>query len=100
MVADAVATARAAGVTVQIMVRADSALLQARVVAAAVRARAWFSVTARMNQQVRRAIAAIDEAAWTPIRYPHAIFDQATGQWVSEAEVAEGRSTAFTSRAR
>jgi hypothetical protein len=100
MVADAVSAARAAGVTVPIMVRADSAYYSAAFVAAAVRARAWFSVTARMNQQVRRAIAGIDEAAWTPIRYRQAILDQATGQWVTEAFVAEVSMTAFTSRAR
>ena len=47
---EAVGTARAAGVTGQVLVRADSALLRrATFVAAAVGARAWFSVTARMN---------------------------------------------------
>jgi hypothetical protein len=98
MLADAVGAARAAGVTGQIMVRADSAYYSEAFIAAAVRAGAWFSVTARMNQQVKRAIAGIDEAAWTPIRYRQAILDQATGQWVTEAFVAEVSMTAFTSR--
>ena len=53
-----------------------------------------------MNQQVKQAIAGIDEAAWTPIRYRQAILDQATGRWVTEAFVTEVPITAFTSRAR
>ena len=98
LVADAVSAARAAGVTAPIMVRADSAYYSEAFIAAAVRAGVWFSVTARMNQQVKRAIAGIDEAAWTPIRYRQAILDQATGAWVTEAFVAEVSMTAFTSR--
>ena len=98
MLADAVSAARAAGVTGQIMVRADSAYYSEAFIAAAVRAGVWFSVTARMNQQVKGAIADIDEAAWTPIRYRQAILDEATGQWVTEAFVAEVSMTAFTSR--
>ena len=40
--------------------------------------RAWFSVTARMTPAVTAAIASIDEDAWTPIRYPQAVFDEAS----------------------
>ena len=49
---------------------------------------------------MKRAIAAISEDAWTTIRYPHAVFDEQLGQWVSDAEVAEVPFTAFASRGR
>ena len=39
-----------------------------------------------------------DEDAWTPIRYPRAIWDEQLGCWVSDAEVAETEYTAFTSK--
>jgi len=51
-----------------------------------------------MDPAVRRAIAAIDEAAWTPIHYPNAIWDEDEQRLVSDAEVAEIEFTAFTSR--
>jgi hypothetical protein len=96
IVADAMATARAAGATGPVLVRADSAYYRQDLIAATIRAGAWFSVTARMTRTVRRAIAAIDEQAWTPIRYPRALLDADTGRWVSEAFVAEVDFTAFT----
>jgi hypothetical protein len=99
LVADAVATARAAGVTAQVMVRADSGYFAAAFIAAILRAGAWFSVTARMNQQVKRAIAGIQDTDWTPIRYPQAVFDPDSGTWVTDAWVAEAPITAFTARA-
>jgi hypothetical protein len=48
--------------------------------------------------KVRAAIAAIAEDAWTPIRYPRAVWDDQLGRWVSDAQVAEVEYTAFTSR--
>jgi hypothetical protein len=51
-----------------------------------------------MNPAVARAIASIEETAWTPIAYPNAIFDDAEQRWVSDAEVAEIGFTAFTGR--
>jgi hypothetical protein len=51
-----------------------------------------------MDCKVRAAIASIPQDAWTPIRYPRAIFDDQLGCWVSDAEVAETGYTAFTSR--
>ena len=96
IVADAMATARAAGATGPVLVRADSAYYRQDLIAATIRAGAWFSVTARMTRTVRRAIANIDEQAWTPIRYPRAVLDADTGSWVSEAFVAEVDFTAFT----
>lgn len=53
LLAQAIATARAAGVSGQILARADSAHFGHAFVGAAIRAGAWFSVTARMNPQIR-----------------------------------------------
>ena len=74
------------------IVRADSAYFTHEVISAISRGGARFSVTARMNPAVTKAIAAIDEQAWTPIRYPQAIFDEDQQCWISDAEVAEARS--------
>ena len=49
------------------------------------------------NAAIERAIAAIDTDAWTPVRYPGAVIDPDTGQWISDAEVAEIPYTAFAS---
>jgi hypothetical protein len=67
-------------------------------VQAARQAGVYFSVTVRMDPKIRAAIAAISEDAWTPIRYPRAVFDDQLGRWVSDAEVAEVPYTAFTAR--
>ena len=80
--------------------RADSAYYCHDVIAAARRAGAWFSVTARLTPAVTRAIAAIDDVGWTPIHYPNAIWDDQEQRWVSDAEVAEIPFTAFTGRRR
>ena len=94
--AEAVRTARATGCSRTVVVRADSAFYSA-VFARAVRAAgAYFSVTVQMNPHVAAAIAAIGQDAWQPIRYPRAIWDDQLGCWVSDAEVAETRYTAFT----
>jgi hypothetical protein len=81
-----------------VLVRMDSAFYNADVVAAARRAGAKVSITARMDKAVTAAIAGIEETAWTPIRYPNAIWDEDEQRWVSDAEVAEVDYTAFTSR--
>jgi hypothetical protein len=73
LVADALATARRAGATGLLIVRADSAFYGYEVAAAARPAGARFSVTARMDPAVS---ASIDETAWTPIRYPNAVWDE------------------------
>ncbi|SID68458.1 transposase, mutator type [Mycobacteroides abscessus subsp. abscessus] len=97
MVAQAIATARAAGVTGQILVRGDSAYGSAAVVAACRRAGARFSLVLTKNTSVAAAIAAIPEHAWTPVQYPGAVRDPDTGAWISDAEVAEIPYTAFAS---
>ena len=97
MVAQAIATARAAGVTGQILVRGDSAYGTRAVVAACRRAGVQFSLVLTKNTAVAAAIAAIPEDAWTPVRYPGAVQDSDTGAWISDAEVAEISYTAFAS---
>jgi DDE family transposase len=98
LVADALKTSRSCGATGLIVVRADSAFYGRDVIAAIGRAGARFSVTARQDAAVRRAIAEISEDAWTTIRYPQAVFDDQLGRWVSDAQVAEVEFTAFTSK--
>jgi Transposase DDE domain group 1 len=96
-VTEAVGTARAAGCTGTIVARMDSAFYSAAACGAARAAGAFFSVTVAMNPHVTAAIAAIGEGAWTPIRYPRALWDDQLRAWVSDAEVAETTYTAFTS---
>jgi len=98
LLAQAIGNVRRAGATGQVLARADSAYYRHDFIAAALRAKAWFSVTARMNPSVVRAIASIPDGAWTPIRYPNAVWDESEQAWISDAEVAETTFTAFTSR--
>jgi len=101
LVADALVTARRAGVDPNastVILRADSAFYTHKVIAAACRGGARFSVTARMTATVRTAVGAIAQDAWTPIHYPNAFVDPDTGELISDAEVAEIPFTAFTGR--
>lgn len=50
-----------------------------------------------MDPKLRRTITAIDDGAWTAIKYPNAIFDEEAGAWISDAEIAEVPYTAFAS---
>jgi Transposase DDE domain group 1 len=95
---EAVHTARATGCTGTLVVRADSAFYSAAFTSAVRAAGAFFSVTVQMNPHVQAAIAAIAEDAWRPIQYPRAIWDDQLRRWISDAEVAEARYTAFTSK--
>jgi Transposase DDE domain group 1 len=97
MITESVATAREAGCSGTLVVRMDSAFYGSPACSAARKAGAYFSVTIRMDPKVRAAIAAIGEDAWTPIRYPRAVWDDQMGCWVSDAQVAETTYTAFTS---
>ncbi len=98
MLAQALTTARAAGVNGTVLCRADSAYYGWAFVGTAIRHKAWFSVTARMTKTVTSAIASIPTEAWQPIEYPNAIYDEAEQRWVSDAEVAEVGFIAFTGR--
>src|SRR4051795_8080735 len=79
-----------------VLVRADSAFYSHALVTAVRKAGANVSITVRMDPAVKRAIADLAEAGWTTIKYPDAIFDEATGTWISKAQVAEVPFTAFT----
>jgi hypothetical protein len=95
----ALATAGEVGSTGLRVLRADSQFYNADVIAACGRAGARFSITAGMNPSIKRAIAAIEEGAWTQITYPTAVPDPQTGELISGAQVAEiGAYTAFTGR--
>jgi hypothetical protein len=47
------------------------------------------------NSSVNRAIDAIPDDAWVPVRYPGAVKDPDTGELISDAEVADVAYTAF-----
>lgn len=81
-----------------VLVRADSAFYSHALVHAALKAGADVSITMRMLPNVKKAIAAIEESAWTPIKYTDAIYDEASATWTSRAEVAEIPFTAFASK--
>lgn len=103
LLAEALGTARACGAggtdrSGLVLVRGDSAFYCHDVIATARRGGARFSITARMDAAVKKAIASIADDAWTPIRYPHAVWDEEGSCWISDAEVAEIPFTAFTSR--
>jgi hypothetical protein len=94
-VAEAIGTARACGATGTIVVRADSAFYAKTVIWACRRNHARFSGTARMDTKTRAACEAIDETAWTDIKYPRAIWDEDEQRWISDAQIAETTFTAF-----
>ena len=98
MIRDSITLARRVGASGPILVRADSAYCSAAIVAATTKAGAQYSIGIGMNPHVRRAIAAINEKAWTRIHCPQAIPDPYTGELVSAAEIAETDYTAFTSK--
>jgi hypothetical protein len=60
---------RVAGATGALTLRADSGFYSRKVIDACRKADVRFSVTIRMNTALRKAIAAIDDEAWTPIPY-------------------------------
>ncbi len=97
MAREAIAVARAAGATGEILLRGDAAYGNAAVVSACRKAGAEFSVVLGKNRAVLRAIATIPDHAWRPVNYPGAVVDPDTGELISAAEVAEVPFTAFTS---
>ncbi|MEU7864464.1 IS1380 family transposase [Nonomuraea sp. NPDC049141] len=97
LVRESIPTARQAGCSGTLVLRGDSAFYGAEVIGACREKDVRFSVTAKLDPKVKAAIAAIEQDAWTPIKYPNALFDEQAGGWVSDAEVAEACYTAFTS---
>ncbi len=100
LVSDSLVTARACGASGTLVLRADSAFFQSDVLAAVLRQKACFSITARLNPPVRKAIDAIADDAWTPIKYTNAVWDEQAQAWISDAEVAEIAFTAFSSKTK
>lgn len=99
LVGDAVRTSRRLlGATRLILVRMDSAFYGRGPVHAALAGGAAVSVTVRMDKAVKKTIATIGEDAWTTIEYTDAVLDEATGRWISRAEVAEIAFTAFAAQ--
>ena len=99
LIGDAVKTTRRLlGAGPLILVRMDSAFYGRPTVHAALGGGAAVSVTVRMDPAVKKAIDVIHDAAWAPIEYTDAVFDEDTGQWISRAEVAEIAFTAFASQ--
>jgi hypothetical protein len=76
----------------------DSAFDNHAVISTCIRAGVRFSITTRQTRPIRDAIHAIAEHAWVPIAYPHAIYDEASDQWISDAEIAESTYPAYSSR--
>jgi len=60
---------RAAGASGPLTVRADSGFYAGTVAAACRKAGVRFSITVKLNKAIHKAIAAIDDEAWTPIPY-------------------------------
>lgn len=94
----ALKTVRAVAPARRVLTRADSAFCTYENVIAAVKAGSWYSFTIPQWTTVTGAIAGIPEEAWTRIEYPNAILDEESGEWISDAEVAETPFTAFVSR--
>jgi hypothetical protein len=95
LVAEALAVAREVGAVGLVLLRADSAYYTAKVIAAARRAGARFSITVPSNPALRTAIAAIAEQEWTAIHYPGAVWDEAAGTLTSRTY---GKARAATLR--
>jgi hypothetical protein len=99
LVGDAVRTARRLlGKSHPILVRMDSAFYGRGPVHAALAGGAAVSVTVRMDKRVKAAITTIGDDTWTTIEYTDAVFDEASQQWISRAEVAEIDFTAFAAQ--
>jgi hypothetical protein len=94
-ITEAITTARSCGASDQIVVRADSAFYTKTVITTCRRRDVRFSVTTRIDAKIRAACDSINEQQWIDIQYPQAIFDEDTGRWISDAQIAETVYTAF-----
>ena len=68
-VTETVNRVRAAGATGPLTLRADSGFYSHKVVDACRRTAVRYSITVKLNKALHKAIAAIDDKAWTPIPY-------------------------------
>jgi hypothetical protein len=95
MIAEAITTARSCGASGEIVLRADSAFYTKTVITTCRRRNVRFSVTTRIDAKIRAACDSIAESEWLDIKYPQAVFDEDTGRWISDAQIAETVYTAF-----
>jgi Transposase DDE domain group 1 len=101
LVAEAIATtkavlaARPAATPGEIVLRGDSAFYSKKVIAACRRAAVRFSMTVRMDTKIRRTIETIPADTWVEIEYPHPVWDEQQQRFISRAQIAETRYTAF-----
>jgi hypothetical protein len=95
MIAEAITTARSCGASGEIVLRADSAFYTKTVITTCRRRDVRFSVTTRIDAKIRAACESIAESEWIDIKYPQAVFDEDTGRWISDAQIAETVYTAF-----
>lgn len=95
MISEAITTAQACGASGDIVVRADSAFYAKTVISTCRRRDVRFSVTTRIDAKIRAACDGIGDDQWLDIKYPQAIFDEDTGRWISDAQIAETVYTAF-----
>ncbi|MGH3821451.1 MAG: hypothetical protein ACRDRA_01185 [Pseudonocardiaceae bacterium] len=72
-----------------LLARMNSAFDSYAEVAACIRAGVRFWITTKQTRPVQAAIHALAEHAWVPIAYPWAIYDEASGRWISDAQIAE-----------
>ena len=86
---------RCGGCPERMLFRGDSAFYSGELVSACRRAGIAVSLTISQYPPVKRAIAGIGEAAWVPIKYPKAVWDEQAGAWISDAEIAEAPFCAF-----
>src|SRR5699024_11778121 len=97
LVSDTLATAkRMTGPNARLLTRFDSAFYSAKVAKAVLAAGADYSVTVPLNSVVTAAVADIPADAWTGIKYPKAIYEENTGQWISYADFCVKNKTAFS----
>ena len=94
-ISEAITTARSCGATGQIVVRADSAFYTKTVITTCRRRGVRFSITTRIDTKIRAACDSIPDDQWIDIQYPQAVFDEDTGRWISDAQIAETTYTAF-----
>lgn len=94
-ITEAITTARSCGASGEIVVRADSAFYTKTVITTCRRRKVRFSVTTRIDAKIRAACDSISDDQWIDIQYPQAVFDEDTGRWISDAQIAETVYTAF-----
>jgi hypothetical protein len=95
MISEAITTARSCGATGEVVVRADSAFYAKTVITGCRRRQVRFSITARIDAKIRTACDNISDDQWIDIKYPQALYDDDTGRWISDAQIAETTYTAF-----